>query len=425
MSLVHLMKKWWLLAGLLISLCSPLCGEDRPNVILIVVDDPGWADLGEEKFRPDDVSIPHLDALAAGSTRYGNGYVTAPICNASRLALLTGRYQHRFQTVWYNGPGLEGSKAPTIAEVLRVAGYRTGMVGKVHHGSRDGKETRNHPLNHGYESFFGFMNSTAHYLKRGKEFLRPALGPLAMGPWMRDREAVGVQGFSTRIFGEEALKFIKADGGKPFFLHLSFNAIHNYTHQLPEDHLRSKSLPAFPDFDPGKESLAEWRAKLSYPAHPHGRGYYLGQLHFLDVEIGRLMDALKESGEDSRTVIFLIGDNGGSLVTYARNSPLKGGKYTLHEGGVRVPFWVRWPGGKDAGADDRVVSSLDLFPTIVDLWGTSSGWHGRARLAEGGGGQAAILGYRIPTGGALGEMEVVAHEKKPESRAADHANSGR
>ena len=361
-----------MIRAVLAAVVSGFASAEPPNVILIVIDDPGYADFDTEN-RPADVVTPNLDALVAQSTRYANGYVTAPICNASRLALLTGRYQQRFATEWYGGPGLNGSVAPTLADVFHQAGYRTGMVGKVHHGGQDTAASRNHPLNHGYDSFFGFLNSTKHYLKHSKAFAKPCLAPLAVGPMFRDGKEMDVGGFSTGLFGDEARKFVTANAAAPFFLHLSFNALHNYTPQLPPEYLAAKGIPAFGDFDPEKESLSAWRKRLSYPANKHGRAYYLGQLHFLDLEIGKLMATLKETGVDDRTAVFLIGDNGGSLVTYADNGGLRGGKYMLFEGGTRVPFWVRWPGGGRAGVNEKsFVSSLDLLPTFARLCGTEA-----------------------------------------------------
>ena len=130
--------------------------------------------------------------------------MTSPICNASRVAILTGRYQQRVGQVWYGGPGIARDQSPTMAELFRQAGYRTAMVGKVHHGSLDKVDNRNHPLRHGYDSFFGFLNSTKHYLKHAKQFEGPGLSILAMGPMMRDDKPIDIEGYSTEMFGEEA-----------------------------------------------------------------------------------------------------------------------------------------------------------------------------------------------------------------------------
>ena len=337
------------------------------NVILIVVDDLGYVDMsctGQAK----DVQTPNIDKLAQLGIRFTYAYATAPICNASRISLITGCYQQRKGQYWYSGRGLHDPKYVTIAEILKKQGYATGYVGKFHHGSSDKPTGRGFPLNHGFQYFYGFSGGTKHYLHHSR---KNGKGKLHEGPMWMQREQQDIEGFTTELFGEKGREFIRTNKASAFYLHLSFNAVHNFTHQLPVDYLQEKGLKGFPDVKPN-ESYWEWRKKIGYPAHPEGRQYYLGQLHFLDHEIGLLMKELEDQGLADRTAIIFVSDNGGSLVTYANNGVLKGGKYTLFEGGTRVPMIVTYPSAFEKNiVSDSVVSTMDILPTICKLTGTS------------------------------------------------------
>ena len=344
-------------ASTLVALAAP------PNIVLLIADDLGYADLSCTETAKD-VHTPHIDQLAAEGVRFTQAYATAPICNASRIAIATGRYQQRQGVHWYSGRGLRDAAVPTIAEVLKARGYATGYVGKVHHGSDDTLHKRGFPLNHGYDEFFGCVGGTKHYLHHDASYGKTKLHE---GPLWDQRETKSVTGFTTSLYGERSRAFIRDHKDGPFFLTVSFNAVHNFTHQLPKEYLEQHQLKGFPDLQPGEDYWA-WRKKISFPAHPEGRAYYLGQLHYLDLEVGRIVKQLEQSGVADHTAIFFVGDNGGSLVTYADNTPLKGGKYTLYEGGIRVPFIARFParfpGSKVSHA---TASTLDLLPTIGAL----------------------------------------------------------
>jgi len=344
-----------------------LYSQEHVNVILIVVDDLGYADLsciGGAK----DVSTPNIDRLAKNGVRYTNAYATAPICNASRVSLATGAYQQRQGQFWYGGPGLHKKEFLTIAECLKKKNYATGYVGKFHHGSSDSPSKRGFPLNHGFDTFFGFSGGTKHFLHHAKKYIGKK-DKLHQGPMYVENEKKDVEGFSTELFGERARSFIEQNKDKKFFLTLSFNAVHNFTHQLPKSYLEEKGLKGFEDMKE-KEDYWKWRQKIGYPAHPEGRDYYLGQLYFLDREIGKVMKTLDDLKLTEKTAVFFISDNGGSLVTYANNGSLSGGKYTLLEGGVRVPMIVSYPKEFKSGVvSDSIVSSMDILPTICSLTG--------------------------------------------------------
>ncbi len=355
---------------------------EHPNILLIISDDQGYADIGVAG-QASDVHTPNIDRIAEAGIRFTQGYATSPICNASRAGLMTGVYQQRFGTYWYGGKGIHDGHFPTIAEVLNGAGYSTGYVGKFHYGDPllQGPENRNFPLNHGFDFFFGNGTPRKHYLvhnsqaeedfQKVKQRFHKTGQSLQQGPmWVNDKQA-DVDGFSTEIYAAQASQFIMSHLKEPFFLTLSFNAVHNFTHQLPREYMEANGLKGYHDWDPAKEDYYEWYQQGRFPNNPEGRAHYLGQLYYLDREIGKVLDLLKQQGLYENTIIVYISDNGGSTPIYADNSPLRGSKYTLYEGGIRVPFLISWPGRLPENlTNDRVVSALDIFPTLCSLAGT-------------------------------------------------------
>ncbi|MEN8662706.1 MAG: sulfatase-like hydrolase/transferase [Lentimonas sp.] len=289
----------------------PICSRGTtPNIVMIVVDDLGYADLSCTELA-QDVQTPNIDKLAERGVRFTNAYATAPICNASRVSLITGCYQQRQGQYWYVGPGLHDPEFTTIAEALKQQGYATGYVGKFHHGSSDKPDQRGYPLNHGFEFFYGFSGGTKHYLHHSKQYGETMLheGPMWVGRVQQD-----VEGFSTELFGAQGRVFIRNNKEHKFYLHLSFNAVHNFTHQLPQEYFDGEGPAAKPDLKPG-DNYWNWRKEIGYPNLPEGRAHYLGQLHYLDREIGLLMKELEEQGVAENKVVIFVSDNGGSLVT--------------------------------------------------------------------------------------------------------------
>jgi arylsulfatase A-like enzyme len=304
----------------------------KPNVVVIVADDLGYADLGIQGGK--DVPTPHIDALAKSGTRFTSGYVSGPYCSPTRAGLLTGRYQNRFGHEFNPGPnpvknfGLD-LKQTTLAERLKGAGYRTALVGKWHLGNKP----EFHPQKRGFDEFFGFLGGAHSYIQ-------PGTGPNAV---FRGTDPVDEKEYLTDAFAREAVAFVGRQKDAPFFLYLAFNAVH-----LPLD-TTEKYLSRFPDIkDPKRKKYA---AMLS--AH--------------DDAVGAVLAKLKETGADRNTLIAYISDNGGpEQANGSDNGPLHGGKATTWEGGVRVPFFVRWPGTVPAGkTEDRPVIQLDLAPTIL------------------------------------------------------------
>lgn len=356
--------------------------ESLPNIVLIVSDDQGYADMGVTGLAPD-VQTPSLDALASQGTRFTQAYVTSPICSTSRLGLMTGTYTQRTGGYFYGEEGAISPKLETMAEMLKKQGYRTGYVGKYHYGYHD-SQSRDFPLNHGFDRFYGtagvgrkhylihddaqhqaFLDKIHRYQRKGQN--------LEMTSMWDDRKKVTPQGFATEIFGEKAREFVRENQDKPFFLQLAFTAVHNFTHQLPAEYLKAHGLDAIKDWDPAKEDYYQWYQKGRYPNNPQGRAYYLAHLDYMDKEVGKLMQQLDDLKLRDNTLVIFLSDNGGSTPIYANNGPLRGSKYLLYEGGIRVPFLVSWPARLPKGAVlDNVISSMDVLPTLAAITGANT-----------------------------------------------------
>lgn len=362
----------FVLAILGITACSHY---KDPNIVLIVVDDLGYADIGCAGLA-SDVQTPNIDLLAKAGVRFTQAYATSPICNPSRAGIITGSYQERWGTFWYGGDGLHDPSFSTIAEIVKEKEYKTAYIGKVHYGGHDTDTThRSFPLNHGFDYFFGFTSARKHYLihhqeyeesfqKSKKKNERKGQSLRQQGLW-ENTNTIDTLAFSTEMFGKKACEFIQAHKQEKFFLQLSFNAVHNFTHQLPEEYLKEKGLHGYSDWDPSHEGYYEWYKQGRYPNNPEGRAHYLGQLYYLDQAIGTVMDCLKENGLKENTVVIFISDNGGSTPIYANNFPLRGSKYLLYEGGIRVPMILAYPPKYRKGkVSENVVSAMDILPTI-------------------------------------------------------------
>ena len=186
-----------------------------------------------------------------------------------------------------------------------------------------------------------------------------------------NKKQIDVKGFSTELFTDKACDFIKKNQNKPFFLQLAFNAVHNFTYQLPKEYMEKHNLKGYHDWDPATEDYYDWYKKGRLPNNPEGRAQYLGQLAYLDESIGKVINYLKDNKLYDNTLILMISDNGGSTPIYANNSPLRGSKYTLYEGGIRVPMIISWPQKyQQKIVSDNIVSGLDILPTICKATGT-------------------------------------------------------
>ena len=316
----------------------PLCAGEvtrKPNILLILSDDQGYADVGVQGCR--DFATPHLDSIARNGVRLTNGYVSAPQCAPSRCGLLTGRYQQRFGYEYNNdslGVGLPLTEK-TIADRLKAAGYATGIVGKWHLG----KEEPFHPLNRGFSEFFGFLGGGHKYLAPTSRAAKEREKDL----W-RNREPVQHTKYLTDMFGDEAVAFVDRHAKEPWFLYLAFNAPH-----VPN------------------EAAPEYLARVSGITN-ETRRIYAAKVTALDDNVGRVLAKLRETGQEERTLIVFLSDNGAPLghANGGCNAPFSGQKGDTLEGGIRIPFFVQWKGRLPAAKvfDDPVIS-LDLAPTFL------------------------------------------------------------
>lgn len=358
---------------------------DRPNILLIVSDDHGYADRSATGSA--DARTPNLDRLATTGTTFENGYVTAPICSPSRAGLIAGAHQQRWGAQWFDSSAFPPAHRQVMPEILGGAGYRTGYFGKVHYGPEQPGD-RACPDRHGFDrSLYGLAGLSMgrlHYLHHSAQALEDygAAAPRhGVSPLFEDGREVDCEQHLTVEFTERAIDFMgegerAAEGGgegsDPFFCMVAYNAVHNFAWQLPQDELDARALPRHDDFDPAAAEYVDWYDGAISPLLEHGRDYYLAQLEIMDREIGRLLDHLEATGRRESTLVVYLTDNGGSTCNYGDNSPLAGTKYSLFEGGVRVPFLVSWPGTVPADArSGALVSALDLLPTFAAAAGAA------------------------------------------------------
>jgi arylsulfatase A-like enzyme len=336
----------WLTA---LALLAPAAGGS-PNVVIIVSDDQGYADAGFQGCK--DIPTPHLDALAKSGVRCTSGYVSHPFCSPTRAGLLTGRYQQRFGHE--NNPTYNPDDATlglpldqvTLADVLSKAGYTTGAIGKWHLGATPA----HHPLARGFGEYFGFLGGGHDYFKHNAFKTDAAQAKVEYRiPLQRNREPVEESEYMTDALGREAAAFVERHSGEPFFLYLAFNAPH-VPLQTPSKY--SDRVKAIAD---------------------EKRRTYAAMVCGLDDAVGRVLDTLRKLKLEDNTLVFFLSDNGGpTAVTTASNAPLRGVKGQVYEGGIRVPFVVRWPAQLPAGATyDEPVCSIDLFATACAAGGVA------------------------------------------------------
>ena len=329
----------------------------RPNMLVFYVDDLGYNDVSFNGAT--DITTANIDELATGGVVFSHGFVNAPVCSPSRAGLLTGRYASRFGidhnlNNWTPADPLNGlpTSEKTVAKYLQEHGYRTGIVGKWHLGANDNF----HPLNRGFDYFYGFQTGghdywdasldvedydpTKNYRNHSKLKLRENFG------WV---EPTG--NYLTDDLTAQAIAFIETESHEPFFLYLPYNAPHG-PYQAPQDHIDKFShIGDSSDSDDVR------------------RRTYLAMINVLDEGVGLILDAIEEAGALENTLIFFLSDNGGPGKV-SDNSPLRGFKGDLWDGGIRVPFIASWPGRWPEGVTyDSMVINLDIAPTALALAG--------------------------------------------------------
>ncbi len=322
-------------AGCVAASTLPAAPARKPNIVLIVADDQGYAEMGVQGCR--DVPTPHLDSIAAAGVRFTSGYVSCPVCSPTRAGLATGRYQQRFGHEFNPGPAAQADDVfglalteTTLATRLKSLGYATGMFGKWHLGYRP----EYHPMKRGFDEFMGFLGGAHSYLD--------PLGDQA-NPVMRGTQPWEEKEYLTDALGREAVSFIERKQKEPFFLYLPFNAVH---------------APL--------QSIEKYLARFT-AIRDERRRTFAAMLSAMDENIGRVLAKLRETKLDKDTLVLFVSDNGGPTPnTTSRNDPLRGYKGQVLEGGIRVPYLMRWTGRIPAGkVYDKPVISLDFHPTAV------------------------------------------------------------
>jgi len=346
------MTRGLLVLGLLAA--PALHAADKPNVVLIITDDQGIGDLS--LHGNPILKTPHLDKIAETGVRFSRFYV-APVCAPTRASLLTGRYYYRTGVVdTFVGRALMHPDEVTIAEALAKAGYRTGQFGKWHLGD-------NYPLRPQDQGFAESLMLRGGGLGQPSD---PPGGSSYFDPHLEHNgKAVQPKGYVTDVITDAALDFIDKAGKEPFFVYLAYNAPHGPLEVPADYHAMYKGKDLGPDSFP----------KGGYPwklDQPDGMAKLYGMVKNIDDNVGRLLARLEQRQLRENTIVVFLTDNGPQQERYRMG--LRGLKASVFEGGVRVPFFVSWPGGLKAG---RVVSTpaahIDVLPTLLELCGTERG----------------------------------------------------
>lgn len=336
------MKTSCLLVALTVSLLSTIEAQaaslSKPNIVVMLADDLGFADVG---YHGSDIKTPNIDSLAATGVRLEKFYV-CPMCSPTRAGFLTGRWPNRFGLMravippWRNY-GLPSAET-TLPELLATAGYeRRGIIGKWHLGHT---RQEHHPLEHGFTYFYGHYNGAIDYFTHERE------GEV---DWHRNRETLHEEGYSTDLLAADAAKFIaESPKDSPYFLYVPFNAPHSPFQAKESD------LARYPDRKGRKKTLA-------------------AMIDCLDQGVGTILRAIEDRGDAENTFVIFFSDNGG-VKGVADNSPLRGAKLTPYEGGVRVVACARYPAGGLTGGKtiDAHMGYIDLLPTLCGLAGVTT-----------------------------------------------------
>ncbi len=369
-----------LLLMLLLTLSGNLEGiaaAERPNLVILLADDLGYGELGCQ--GDDEIPTPHIDSIAEMGVRFTDGYVTASYCSASRAGLLTGRYQtrfgHEFNPIGAKNEdpaiGLPAGET-TLAQALHGAGYTTALIGKWHLGGT----AAYHPQRRGFDEFFGFLHEGHYYvpppwtgvatmLRRrtlpggGTGRWSSADGMLtysthmgydepaydADNPILRSGQSVIESEYLTDAFTREAVDFIRRTADRPFFLCLAYNAVHSPL-----------------------QGSAAYMQRFDH-IEDIQRRIFAAMLANMDESVGQVLKALDDEGVAENTLVVFLSDNGGpTRELTSSNAPLRGEKGTVYEGGIRVPFLMRWTGRLPAGeVYSKPVSAMDLYATSIEL----------------------------------------------------------
>lgn len=344
----HIITMRPILSFLFVLLLAAPAFAAKPNVIVIIADDLGYNDVGFQGSK--EIPTPNLDKLAAQSLRCTNGYVSHPFCSPTRAGIMTGRYQHRFghenNPAWLPESTTAGLSLneTTFPSLMQKAGYTTGAVGKWHLGAHP----QFHPNKRGFDEYFGALGGGHQYFpgdKGGVEYTIPLNRNGLDAPQTK---------YLAEQFGDEAASFVERHAGdKPWMLYLAFNAPHTPL-QAPK----------------------EWLEKLAHIADEKRRTY-AAMVCALDAAVGGVLSKLDATKQRENTLVYFVSDNGGpnlagkSGTNFTDNSPLRGAKGQVYEGGMRVPFLVSWPAKIKPGTYDQPVIALDFLPTALAAAGAA------------------------------------------------------
>lgn len=348
----------WILVFLIVSTLTACTSRaattksktnEKPNVVVILVDDLGWGDLGS--YGAVDARTPNLDRLAREGARLTDCYAAAPVCTPTRAAFMTGRYQHRVGLETVIAPSLENmdkglpQSVKALPRLMKEAGYRTALIGKWHLGSTPDSL----PRRHGFDEFFGFLGGAIdHYSHRGEVHEKDLF---------ENETPANVEGYITDLITERAIAFIERNASRPFFVDVSYSAPH-WPFQPPGS--GPMDVPASVK---GGDRLRIWSEEGT-------RSDYVGMIESADAGIGRILEALERLALKRNTLVIFTSDNGGEWLS--RMGPFFNRKGTLWEGGIRVPCILRWPGhvpAKKVSAQPAI--TMDLTATILAAAGVS------------------------------------------------------
>jgi arylsulfatase A-like enzyme len=327
----------------LLPTALPAATPRPPNIVVIISDDQGYADIGFNPHHPKEVSTPRLDALAREGVWFSQAYITGNVCSPTRAGLMTGRYQQR-AGVYTGGEGGAGmaQSEKLFPRFLKPAGYTGAAYGKWHIGLT----LEQSPVGRGFDEWYGFLGRGAH------DYFDLASKNEDVGPMYRNGREIKDEGYMTTRLTDEAVAFIRRQKANPFFVYLAYNAVHAPTQAPAED-------------------IA--RVRRQYPDITEARAILMAMLYHLDLGVGRVVDTLKQEGVWENTLLFFLTDNGGSKAMSAVNTPLRGAKQQNYEGGIRTPFIVSWPAGFKGGRTvDTPIVALDILPTALEAAGLTS-----------------------------------------------------
>ena len=325
-----------LLVGvLLLSECQ--IKKRRPNFLIILADDAGYADFGF--MGSSDLQTPNIDRIADHGVYFTDAHTTASVCSPSRAGLLTGRYQQRFGHENNSPPhgfGMDPSET-TIADVLKNDGYKTALFGKWHLGDTE----EYHPNNRGFDEFWGFLGGHRSYFP-SERYDKPGSHTAIQ----HNGSYVTYSGYLTDVLGDKTVEFIVQNKDQPWFAFLSFNAVHTPMQATVEDMLRFEG---------------------------HSRQKLAARTWAMDRAVGKVLIKLEEAGIMDNTMIFFFSDNGGPTSSNtSSNLPLKSQKGYEFEGGHRVPFVIQYKQEIEGGGKlDGLTSAFDLFPTMMAAAGVA------------------------------------------------------